>query len=239
VASAAPVALYRTLGPTLPDGAASAALLWGLAHLFAMQNPESARRAGFEGDGFTPGERLFEAILASPSGVVFSVDEHEDAWRRVRGGRIQLAVPELLADLAKLAEGPPPPSAAFPFVLSAGERRAFTANTIFRDPTWRKHDRAGALRMSPSDAERLGLADGARVRVTTKRASVEVEVEISDVMQPGHVSLPNGFGLDFPAEGGRAVAGVPPNELTASEDRDWLAGTPWHKNVPARVEAIG
>jgi formate dehydrogenase len=29
---------------------------------------------------------------------------------------------------------------------------------------------------------------------------------------------------------------VAPNELTASEDRDWLAGTPWHKHVRARVE---
>ena len=27
-------------------------------------------------------------------------------------------------------------------------------------------------------------------------------------------------------------------ELTASEDRDWLAGTPWHKHVRARVEAL-
>jgi hypothetical protein len=34
------------------------------------------------------------------------------------------------------------------------------------------------------------------------------------------------------------VRGVAPNELTASEDRDWLAGTPWHKHVAARVEAI-
>ena len=32
--------------------------------------------------------------------------------------------------------------------------------------------------------------------------------------------------------------GVAPNELTAVEDRDWLAGTPWHKHVPARIEAV-
>ena len=33
--------------------------------------------------------------------------------------------------------------------------------------------------------------------------------------------------------------GVAPNELTASEDRDWFAGTPWHKHVRARVEVPG
>jgi hypothetical protein len=31
---------------------------------------------------------------------------------------------------------------------------------------------------------------------------------------------------------------VGPNELTRSEDRDWLAGTPWHKSTPARIERL-
>jgi anaerobic selenocysteine-containing dehydrogenase len=77
------------------------------------------------------------------------------------------------------------------------------------------------------------------VRLTTRRGSAEVAVELSDRMQPGHVSLPNGLGLDFPgARGEPAVTGVAPNELTRCEDRDWLAGTPWHKYTPARVEAL-
>ena len=32
--------------------------------------------------------------------------------------------------------------------------------------------------------------------------------------------------------------GVAPNELTNGADRDWLAGTPWHKSVPARLEPV-
>jgi formate dehydrogenase len=54
------------------------------------------------------------------------------------------------------------------------------------------------------------------------------------------VTLPNGLGLSYPSEDGGddVVRGVAPNELTASEDRDWLAGTPWHKHVAARVEAV-
>ncbi len=236
-----PVVLYRTLGPTLPDGAAAAAALWGAAHLFAMQSPESVARAGFTGAGFEPGEKLFEAILASPSGVVFSVDDHSDTWKRLGTphGKLELVIPELLAELDRLRDEPPAPDPLFPFVLAAGERRAFTANTIFRDPSWRKEDAAGALRVSPADAARLGLATGSRARLTTKRASVEVAVEVTDTMQPGHVSLPNGLGVDFPsADGRRALAGVAPNELTASEDRDPFAGTPWHKHVPARLEAL-
>jgi formate dehydrogenase len=53
------------------------------------------------------------------------------------------------------------------------------------------------------------------------------------------VTLPNGLGLAHPNERGeRTVHGTPPNELTSGEDRDWLAGTPWHKHVRARVEAV-
>ena len=45
---------------------------------------------------------------------------------------------------------------AFPLVLSAGERRSSTANTIYRDPAWRKKDQQGALRISPATPRRSG-----------------------------------------------------------------------------------
>ncbi|MBK9178677.1 MAG: molybdopterin-dependent oxidoreductase [Acidimicrobiales bacterium] len=238
----APVVLYRTLGPTLPDGAAAAAVLWGAAHRCVLANPEGTRRAGFDGEGLEAGERLFEAILTSPSGVVITDDEPDATWRRVRtaDGKVQLCLPELLDELRGLAVEPPPaPDPEWPLVLSAGERRSFTANTIMRDPAWRKRDPGGALRVSPADAARLGLTDGGRARVSTRRGALEVLVEVSDTMQPGHVSLPNGMGLDHPGDDGSLVPnGAAPNELTASEDRDPWAGTPWHKHVPARVEAL-
>ncbi|HEV7534521.1 MAG TPA: molybdopterin-dependent oxidoreductase, partial [Acidimicrobiia bacterium] len=60
----APVVLYRTLGETLPDGAAAAAVLWAAAHKCAQANPDGVRRAGFTGEGVLAGEQLFEAILA-------------------------------------------------------------------------------------------------------------------------------------------------------------------------------
>jgi anaerobic selenocysteine-containing dehydrogenase len=199
------------------------------------------QRAGFEGEPAEVGDALFDALLASKSAVVFSVDDWEESFARVNtpNRRLQLAVPELFEELDSLADEPAPgASAEFPFVLSAGERRSFTANTIIRNPEWRRKDRAGALRMHPDDAKHVGVSDGGRVRVTTRRGSAEVEVELSDRMQPGHVSLPNGLGVDFPDTDGARITGVAPNELTHGADRDWLAGTPWHKHTPARVEAL-
>ena len=153
--------------------------------------------------------------------------------------RIHLDIPELIEELKSLATEKPENNPNFPFILMAGERRSSTANTIVRNPEWRAKDRAGALRMSPADAQSLGVASGGRVRITTGRGSAEAVVEVSDRLQPGHVSLPNGGGLEYPdAHGHTVVNGVPANELTASEHRDWLAGTPFHKHVPARIEAI-
>jgi anaerobic selenocysteine-containing dehydrogenase len=234
----APALLYRAIGDLLPKGLAEGAAVWALCQLAAPRQIESLRRAGFAGEPADAADALFDALLESKSAVVFSVDDWEESFARVHtpNKRIQLAIPELFPELDSLAAEPAPgASAEFPFVLSAGERRSFTANTIFRNPEWRRKDRAGALRMNPEDAKRLGLDDGALARISTKRGSAEAPVELSDRMQPGHISLPNGLGVDFPDLG---RTGVAPNDLTAGEDRDWLAGTPWHKHTPARVEAV-
>jgi len=64
-------------------------------------------------------------------------------------------------------------------------------------------------------------------------------VEVNDTLRPGHVTLPNGMGLDEPGEDGVSVRiGAAPNDLTSSDHRDPIAGTPYHKHVPARIEAL-
>jgi anaerobic selenocysteine-containing dehydrogenase len=235
--SLAPVVLYETLGPALPPGLQSAAALWGLAHRCAMTYPDAVRRAGH-----ADGNALFEAILASPSGIVFSRDEYGEDFARISHAdrRIAIGVPEMLEALAGLHGGPPTLTCdELPIVLAVGERRSFTANDIFRDPAWRKTDPGGALRVSVADAARLGLTDGGRARVTTSRGCAEASVEVTDRMLDGHASLPNGFGLQSTAADGTSVTtGVAPNSLTSGQWRDAFAGTPWHKHVPARIEPV-
>ncbi len=236
----AAVLLYRTLGPTLPHGAASASSLWPMIVRCSQVNPDGVERAGF-GTGPDAGNRLFDAIVDSPSGVVFTDDTWEETWKRIKtdDGLVHVEIAELLAELAELEhETPPGEDPNWPLLLSAGERRSFTANTILRDPAWRKKDLEGALRVSPVDAERIGLASGGTAKLTTKRTSAVVTISIDEALQAGHVSLPNGLGLDHVESGERRTTGVPTNEFTASEDRDPWAGTPWHKSVPARLELV-
>lgn len=117
-------------------------------------------------------------------------------------------------------------------MLSAGERRAYTANDIFRDPTWRKRDANGALRVSLEDAEALSLVDGGRARITTAAGSAEASVEISEAMLPGHASLPNGFGLDFvDGDGHPHVPGVAPNSLTSTGPTRARSAEQWARAI--------
>ena len=236
----APVLLYRTM--KLPADLREGAVLLGLALRLAMKDGPSLARAGFAGDDpLAVGRALFEAIAGAPSGVVFAVDDWSEVPGRVAtsDGKIQLALPDLLETWQALLRGPAEaPDPAWPFVLSAGERRSFTANTIIRDPAWRRKDAEGALRIHPEDARELGVAAGERVRLTTRRGSAVVPVELTDTLHRGHVTLPNGLGLTYPGDAGPQPTGVAPNDLTAAEDRDPFVGTPWHKAVPARVERL-
>jgi anaerobic selenocysteine-containing dehydrogenase len=235
LSSLAPYVLYETLGPTLPEGLRSAATLWGLAFRCAMSFPEAVARAGHE-----DGNALFEAILDSPSGVTITRDEYGDDFGYIPhpDKRIALELPEMLEQVAELDDGPTSHTDdRYPIVLSAGERRAFTANDIFRDPSWRKRDPDGALRVSVEDASQLGLTDGCSAQITTAGGSAVATVEVSEAMLTGHASLPNGFGLDYATDDGRVAApGIAPNSLTSSGWRDEFAATPWHKHVPARIE---
>jgi len=236
--------LHETLGTTLPDDARTAAFLWGAAHMCALANPDAVARAGYDGPGLRPGEKLFDAILAERSGVTFTVDTWDDVWQYVRGKdrRFTVAIPTLLESLGNLDEAPSSwTTEEFPFVLAAGERRAFTANTIIRDPDWRRRDRNGVLRISPADAQQLGVETGGRVRIVTETGYAETGVEVTDTLQPGHITLPNGMGVDHPTnEDGDSPSrvGVALNTLTSTRHRDPIAGTPWHKYVPARLEPL-
>jgi len=237
VAKLLPYVLYETLGPTLPEGLSGAAALWGLAQKTAMTYPDAVRRAGH-----ADGNALFDAILDSPSGVTFTVHNYEDDFALISHAdhKIALEIPEMLDDLWALTAAPPQlTTSEFPIVLSVGERRAYTANDIFRDPSWRKRDADGALRVSVEDAQALGLVDGGRARVSTAAGDAEATIEITETMLPGHAALPNGFGLDYIDDDGHTVVpGVAPNMLTSTRWRDRYAGTPWHKHVPARIEAL-
>jgi anaerobic selenocysteine-containing dehydrogenase len=236
------VALYETLGEALPEGMKGAAVLWFSAQQTALRYPTQVKAAGHEGEGPSLGNSLFKAMISNPDGVVFTRHQQDQAWDLLGtvDSKIHIAIPEMLEEVKGLKDSPSKyTSDEFPFVLAAGERRSFTANTIMRNPEWRKRDQEGTLRLSLGDAEQLGIDNGSRVRITTPGGSAVAVAEINETMMQGHISLPNGHGLSYsPAGGEPEVFGVPTNELTSTDWCDPIARTPWHKHVPAQLEVV-
>ena len=228
--------LYRTLGRNLPDSAAAAAPLLPLAVQYATQHYAAVSRAGHEGNRLTLGSALFHAILAGRSSIVLSQHEFADTWSLVGhpDRRIHLAIPEMLDELRALPTESPP-SADYPFVLMAGERRSYNANQIFRDPAWRKVDKHGALRIHPEDAAALGLANGDPANCRSARGELRVVVEIDDTVRRGMVTLPHGYGSRYQ---GSEPIGPAVNRLTSREHCDPFSKTPYHKYVPVRVSRL-
>ena len=95
-----------------------------------------------------------------------------------------------------------------------------------------KPERGPGLYVHPIDAERLGVADGDRVRVNRDNKHVEVPIEITDRIMPGVVSYPHGWDE-------RRTAGVNINRLlsAAVEHKDSVSGASHLDGVPVRVES--
>jgi anaerobic selenocysteine-containing dehydrogenase len=94
------------------------------------------------------------------------------------------------------------------------------------------------LLVHPSDAERLGLADGGRAVVRSRVGELIAPVAVSSEVMPGVVSLPHGFGHD--AEGARLHvarehAGVNTNLLTDEAAVDVLSGNGVLNGIPVEI----
>ena len=236
-ASYVPSILYRTLGPSLPKGAAAAALLLPLSVAYANKHTSAVRRAGIKGHRRVLGAKLFRRILNSESGLIISRHRFKDLWSFIRNKdkKIHLNVELALDELRALGDAKPPEDSEYPFILLAGERRSYNANQIYRNPAWRKIDKQGFLRMHPDDAKKHGFEQGETVRCRSDKGSLEVVVELDDTVREGVVTLPNGYGARY-KDSDRI--GPDLNRLTSGDHCDPFTKTPYHKYVLVSLEKI-
>ena len=230
---------YRALGPHLPSPSLAAMFL--IAHLNAMFRTEGVLRTlGPDWEGKMPSEigaELFRRFLAHPEGVEIARQRLETNLEDHLGfadGRIRLAPEAMMPEIRRAIATEPAVDPQFPLVLAAGLRTRWTANTIQRDPAWRKGKGPHcALNLSPHDASTLGVRAGDRVLVSTRRGSLMLPAQIDAKLMAGHVWMPNGFGM-VSSDG--LVQGANQNELTDVTDRDPFTGIPHHRYVRCRVE---
>jgi predicted molibdopterin-dependent oxidoreductase YjgC len=115
----------------------------------------------------------------------------------------------------------------FPIRLTTG-RRLDSYNTGVQSAGYTSPMRRGeSLDISPEDLERLGLAEGERVRVTSRRGSLEVPVRIDPSLRPGLTFMTLHFQDD-----------VATNLLTI-DATDPKSGTAEFKATAIRIEKLG
>ncbi|HHO76826.1 MAG TPA: molybdopterin dinucleotide-binding protein [Deltaproteobacteria bacterium] len=231
-----PFVLAKTLGKQW-DSAAKAAL-WGLLMTAPKMFRKNAARAGFE-PGIDQGDRIFQALLDIPEGIWVGEVDPDENFKAIKtpSGKIEVYVPELEKDTKSLdAESESKElelPEKYPLILNAGRHTRYNINTMMRNPQWNKGKRACTISVNPLDAEKMGLSDAQQVKVTTEAGSEVGELQISEQVRMGTVLIPHGFGLIYDG----SVYGINVNRLTKNTHRDPL-GTPLHRFVPCRIEAL-
>ncbi|MCX8124526.1 MAG: molybdopterin-dependent oxidoreductase [Spirochaetes bacterium] len=232
-----PFVIGKTLGKAM--GSVHLASLWALLMNAPKSFKQCAQRVGFS-KGPLMGEEIFNAIVNNPQGLWIGKSDPLNNFDDLstEDKKINVCIPEMeqwckdvtveneLKELELHKD--------YPFILSAGRHYPYNANTLMRNPDWNKGKRACTCIMHPDDAQELGLQDGQRVRVITEAGSVELELEITQQTTRKYVMIPHGFGLEY----GGKVHGVNVNYLAKNTHRDKLAGTPFHRYIPCRVEKV-
>jgi anaerobic selenocysteine-containing dehydrogenase len=198
-------------------------------------------RVGPFGDGFgaDPDGLTLKGLEASPHGVDLGpMRPRIPEVLRTPSGKIELAPPEIVADVPRL-EAELGGHANGDLVL-IGRRQLRSNNSWMHNlPALVKGKDRCTVQVNPADAERLGLADGGRARVTSATGELVAPVEVTDEFMPGVVSIPHGWGHDAPGVRLGVAgehAGVNSN-LLAPVDVDVPSGNAVLNGIPVEVTA--
>ena len=201
--------------------------------------------------GSNPSGVSLALLAANPHGIDYgALQPRLPAILRTPSGCIELAHPVLIDDMNRLwdametatAEVRSDDQQAASQMMLVGRRHLRSNNSWMHNiSVLVKGKPRCTLHIHPTDANRLGLANGDRASVTSRVGRVEAVVETTDGIRQGVVSLPHGWGHDV--DGTRMAvasdhAGVNSNILADHEAMDPLSGTSVLNGIPVNVAAI-
>ncbi|MFF9409326.1 molybdopterin oxidoreductase family protein [Streptomyces anandii] len=217
------------------------------ARLTGVNGPERRLdmmlRLGPYGDGFgaRPDGLSLEKLLAHPHGIDLGpLRPRLPQPLRTRSGRIELLPAPIAGDLPRLRAARQASPAALVLV---GRRHLRSNNSWMHNvPALTGGSNRCTVHIHPDDADRLGIADGAPVRVKGAGGEVTAPAEVTADVRPGVVSLPHGWGHDRPGTRLAHAAtdpGVNVNQLLDGSLLDPLSGNAVLNGVPVELTPVG
>ena len=202
-----------------------------------------ALRNGPYGDGFgrNPDGLTLDKVKAAPGGIdLGKLQPRVPEMLRTPSGKIELAPPLLMADLprALAALGEPAPE-----MVIVGRRHVRSNNSWMHNlPLLAKGPFRCTAMVHPADAQRLGLVDGAMARIAGHAGhAIEAQVEVTDTIMQGVVSLPHGWGHNLPGAQLGLASERPGSNLNSVLDenlRDPVSGNAVLGGVAVRISAV-
>ncbi|MER5662583.1 molybdopterin oxidoreductase family protein [Streptomyces mirabilis] len=192
-----------------------------------------------EGFGARPDGLSLEKLLAHPHGIDLGpLRPRLPRPLKTRSGKIELLPAPIVDDLPRLRAALRERPAA---IVLVGRRHLRSNNSWMHNvPALTGGTNRCTLHIHPEDAARLGLADGAAVRVKGAGGEVVAPAEVTDTVRRGVVSLPHGWGHDRPGTRMSHAAldpGVNVNQLLDGSLLDPLSGTAVLNGVPVELAA--
>ncbi len=201
-------------------------------------------RTGPKGDlfGLRRGGLNLSKLRENPHGIVLAdhlAPEVLNGQIRHRDKRVRLDPPEIAAEAARLiAQNGDDP--AFPLRL-IGLRELRSHNSWMHNAELlMRGGRTHAARVHPDDAERFGVDDGGRCRISSAHGAIEISVQITDEVKQGTLAVPHGWGHKGGWQLANAAGGANVNVLASSdpEDLERLAGMAFLNGIPVKLEPV-
>ncbi|MBB3047622.1 anaerobic selenocysteine-containing dehydrogenase [Litorivivens lipolytica] len=177
-------------------------------------------RAGPHGDGFEQGEGWnLQKIKAAEHGVDFGpLQPRLPDLLQTPDKRLNIAPALITDDVERLTAAMQTANSGFRLI---GRRHIRDMNSWLHNINqYVRGKNRCTLLVHPDDAESLGLSEGGHAIVSGAGRSATVEVEISDSMMPGVVSLPHGFGHRF-SDTGQSTAREKSPGVSCNDLIDW------------------
>jgi anaerobic selenocysteine-containing dehydrogenase len=159
------------------------------------------------------------------------------------GGRVQLAPPDLVAELGEVLAGADATEPDDGYDLRLIGRRHLRSNNswLHNVATMVKgRDRCTVL-LHPEDAASRGIEDRAAVAVSSPHGRIELPAEVSDEIRSGTVAIPHGWGHDRKGVGWSTAAahgGVNVNRLHDPHRVDPVSGNGALNATWVRLEPV-